>query len=378
MVILIAADLVPTKVNNFLFEQGDVISLIGGDLLSIWNSADIRIFNLEVPLTDKEEPIDKWGPNLIAPTSTIKGIQALEPSLITLANNHIMDQGIQGLISTTKILKDYNISYVGVGNNLYEASRPYVLEYGGIKIGIYACAEHEFSIATADSPGANPFDPLESPDHIQLLKEKCDYVIVLYHGWKEHYHYPSPYLQKVCRKMAEKGADLIVCQHSHCIGCFEYYKGSMIVYGQGDFIFNKRNDEFWNTSLIIKLNIKTDISIDYVPIIRTEKGIRLANDSEGKEIIEKFFERSKKILEKGYLEMQYSKFAKKNLDNYLRSFSGFGRWFSRIDRYIFKGLLIKLIYRKKMLALQNYIECEAHRELILEGIRIMKNECIKL
>jgi len=196
MVILIAADLVPTKVNNFLFEQGDVISLIGGDLLSIWNSADIRIFNLEVPLTDKEEPIDKWGPNLIAPTSTIKGIQALEPSLITLANNHIMDQGIQGLISTTKILKDYNISYVGVGNNLYEASRPYVLEYGGIKIGIYACAEHEFSIATADSPGANPFDPLESPDHIQLLKEKCDYVIVLYHGGKEHYHYPSPYLQK--------------------------------------------------------------------------------------------------------------------------------------------------------------------------------------
>ena len=42
------------------------------------------------------------------------------------------------------------------------------------------------------------------------LKKQCDYVIVLYHGGKEHYRYPSPYLQKVCRKIVDKGADIVV------------------------------------------------------------------------------------------------------------------------------------------------------------------------
>ena len=88
-----AGDLVPTQLNIELFNNADVITLLGQELLSLWNSVDIRIFNLEVPLTDKKAPIDKCGPNLIAPTSTINGIKALNPSLITLANNHILDQG---------------------------------------------------------------------------------------------------------------------------------------------------------------------------------------------------------------------------------------------------------------------------------------------
>lgn len=55
---------------------------------------------------------------------------------------------------------------------------------------MYTCAEHEFTIATENTPGANPFDPLESLDHIQELKSKCDFVLVLYHGEKAHYRYP--------------------------------------------------------------------------------------------------------------------------------------------------------------------------------------------
>ena len=50
-------------------------------------------FNIEVPLIDKEEPIPKCGPNLVTHIITINGIKALNPSLIALANNHILDQG---------------------------------------------------------------------------------------------------------------------------------------------------------------------------------------------------------------------------------------------------------------------------------------------
>ncbi|EYE87683.1 hypothetical protein Q428_12030 [Fervidicella metallireducens AeB] len=204
MQLLIAGDLVPTKPNIALFNKGDSKSLLGEELYSLWDSADIRIFNLEVPLTEKEEPIPKCGPNLIAPTSTINGIKALNPSLLTLANNHILDQGELGFKSTQDILNKNNIPFIGIGNNLSEASKPYIIQQDGLKIGVYNCAEHEFTIATEETPGANPFEPLESLDQIHNLKEECDYVIVLYHGGKEHYRYPSPYLQKVCRKMAQK------------------------------------------------------------------------------------------------------------------------------------------------------------------------------
>ena len=371
MQLLIAADLVPTKSNIDLFNKADIKTLLGEELFSIWNSADVRIFNLEVPLVDKKNPIDKCGPNLIAPTSTAKGIKALKPSLITLANNHIMDQGIQGLNSTREILNSYNIPYIGVGDNLFEASKPYILNQEGIRIGIYACAEHEFTIAEEDKPGANPFDPLESLDHIYNLKKKCDYIIVLYHGGKEHYRYPSPYLQKVCRKMVDKGANLVITQHSHCIGCYEEYKDSTIVYGQGNFIFDKSNSEFWQTSLIVKFEIENNkVHIDYIPIIKKDNMIRLAKGENSQKILDSFNKRSRDILTEGYIKKQYKEFAQKNIENYLRHFSGFNKCTSRIDRYLLKGLLLKRKYSKKqLLAIHNYIECEAHRELVLAGLK---------
>lgn len=370
MQLLIAGDLVPTKTNIGLFNKADTKSILGEELYSLWNSVDIRIFNLEVPLTDKEEPIPKCGPNLITPTSTINGINALNPSLIALANNHILDQGKQGLNSTMDILNRSNIPFVGVGDNLSEANKPYIIQQDRLKIGVYNCAEHEFTISTETTSGANPFEPLESLDHIHNLKNQCDYIIVLYHGGKEHYRYPSPYLQKVCRKMVQKGADLVICQHSHCIGCFENYEGSTIVYGQGNFVFDHSDSEYWQTSLLIKVEIKDEINIKYIPIIKKENVIRLAEGKVGEEILKAFNKRSEEILEEGFIKEQYIKLSRKSMENYLRNFSGFGKWLSRVDRYLLRGNLIKSKYnKKKLLAVQNYVECEAHRELLLAGLK---------
>lgn len=370
MDILIAGDLAPTHSNIELFNNADANTLLGQELLSLWNSVDVRIFNLEVPLTDKEASINKCGSNLIAPTSVVNGIKALNPSLITLANNHILDHGQTGLKSTKDILKKFEIPFVGVGDNLPDASQPYIIQESGLNIGIYACAEHEFSIATESTPGANPFDPLESLDHIQALKGKCDYVIVLYHGGKEHYRYPSPNLQKICRKTVQKGADLVICQHSHCVGSFEEYEGSTIVYGQGNFIFNKHDNEFWNNSLLIKVNIDHNLQIEYIPIVKEGNSIQLAAGTVAEEILSGFYSRSREILNRGFIENNYVKFADEKIKSYLRILSGFGKWKSRIDRRLLNNFLLKRKYTpEKLLAIQNCIECEAHRELVLAGLK---------
>lgn len=370
MKILIGADIVPTATNIALFSNGEAEALIGKELLDIFKSADFRIFNLEVPLTDTPDPIYKFGPSLIAPTSTINGYKSLGIDCLTLANNHIMDQGHTGLISTIQALEKNDIAYLGVGESLELASKPFICEIDGKKIGIYACAEHEFSIAEVDKPGANPFDPLESLDHISYLKKTCDFLIVLYHGGKEHYRYPSPQLQKVCRKMVEKGADLVVCQHSHCIGCEEKYQNGTIVYGQGNFLFDKSNNECWQTSLLIQIG--NDFEISYFPLKKESNTVRLAHDNNAKAILDGFGKRSEEIKNSETIKQLYTEYAQELSHGYLASLSTINtkniiiRILNKLSKYKFLKLILKIKYKKAKLArIKNCIECEAHRELFL-------------
>lgn len=371
MNILIGGDVVPNAVNMDLFKNADIVSLLGKNLLDIWQSADLRFINLEAPITQTNSPILKLGPNLKAPAEAFKGILALKPSLATIANNHIMDFGAPGFKDTVKEFKNAKIPYVGAGANLNEASKPYIINEGGVSIGVYACAEHEFTIAGENAPGANPFDPLYSLDHIVSLKRKCDYVIVLYHGGKEYYRYPSPRLRQVCRKMAEKGADLILCQHSHCIGSFEMHEGSTILYGQGNFLFAKDYiDEYLGSGLLVSLSFDGAPKIEFIPFVRRKQGVRLAENNEYTKVMDAFYKRSEAILQEGFIEDRYREFAYEKHFMYLRKMAGRSDFFEKIDGRLFNyGLTKRLYSAQKKCMLRNYMQCEAHRELVIQGLK---------
>lgn len=375
MKILIGSDIVPTNNNIELFNKADTKALIGEELMKVFQEADFKILNLETPLTDELTPIEKCGPNLIAPTSTINGLGEINNDFYCLANNHIYDHGEVGLNSTINLLKERGISFSGVGRNLNEAKKPYIFEKDGISIGVYCCAEHEFSIATRNSPGANPYDPLESFDDVEDLSEKCDYVIVLYHGGKEFYRYPSPNLQKVFRKFADKGANLVIAQHTHCVGCKEVYDGSTLVYGQGNFLFINGNDEYWNTGMLLEVDLtKNNSEIAYIPTIVERNVIRKAKDEEAKEILKSFEERSSKIGDIEFLESEFSNFTKNIESIYVKTFKSETNFFKRLYNKITKVTFSKIYKKAYRLAILNFIECEAHREVVLD---ILKREITK-
>ena len=373
MSIIIGADCVPTKRNIKSFEAADGDSLIGTELLDLLSKVDYRIFNLEVPLTDKLTPIAKSGPNLIAPTATVNGYMAFGIDLVTIANNHILDQGANGLLSTISVLDEAGIKHVGAGANISEAAAPFITSINGQKIGVYACAEHEFSIASEYSAGANPYNPLESFDSVQTLKQECDFVIVLYHGGKEYYRYPSPLLQKVCRKFVDKGADLVLCQHSHCVGCEEKYKKGTIVYGQGNFLFDDSEDECWQTGLLVR--VSDDLKITYIPVRKQGEYVRLADHSDAESILASFKNRSQEILETGFIEAKYQEFADNMRAYYLQQFRGISdsslvmRVLNKLTHKKWRPWLMNRFYddRRKRTN-KNCLQCEAHRELILMGL----------
>lgn len=372
MKVLIAADIVPTQSNYEQFAKANIESLFGDDIVRAFNEASCRIANLEVPLSDKNSPIGKNGPNLIAPSSAVNALHALHIDLVTLANNHIMDQGSQGLESTMKVLSRKGIAYTGAGQNSIEARRPFILDGGELKIGIYACAEHEFSIATETESGANPFDELNSLDDIFELKKTCDYVVVLYHGGREHYPYPTPLLQRRCRRMVDKGADLVVCQHSHCVGCKEVYKSGTIVYGQGNFLFDKDKEECWKTGLLISINENKEI--EFMPIKKEKNGVRLANGDDADSILQSFEKRSKEICLNGFVEQKFMAYVNDYSDGYFLRLSGntnlLFRIFNRLTKHRLQQIIVERYLRQNKYVLRNFIECEAHREIILSKLKM--------
>lgn len=389
--LIIGADIVPTITNQKLFENAQIEKIVDDGIRSILSQADYRIFNLEVPLTDIEKPIQKCGPNLIASTKSVAGLKQLGIDFLTLANNHILDQGEQGMWSTVEQLDEAGIAYAGIGHNIAEAAKPYIVEIDGMKVGIYCCAEHEFSIVSEKQVGANPFDLLESPDHITDLKSKCDYVICLYHGGKEHYRYPSPNLQKTCRKIVEKGADLVICQHSHCIGASEEWcrnteHTGRIVYGQGNFLFDHSESEYWQTSLLIEVDIEKkegdiESTIHYYALQKDREKVRLAEGADAEKILTDFSRRSMETKSKELMEKRYREFASSMLPMYLGTFMGkiqkklIYRVLNKITGYRYGKWRIKGKYRKgDKLAIRNFIECEAHRELLLMGISNLEKD----
>lgn len=372
--VYIGADFVPTDINRILFENGDMESIIGTSVYNMLCEADLNIFNLEVPLTDNDTPIDKFGHNLKSPTKTINGFKAIPSLLLGLANNHAYDQGLKGLQSTMDTLTQAGIAYSGAGSNVNEAKKPYIFTKDGIRLGIYMCTENEFSSATMQSAGANPFDVLESFDHVQALKEQCDYVVVLYHGGKEFYRYPSPMLQRYCRKFIEKGASLVVCQHSHCIGAREDYEDGTIIYGQGSFVFHT---EYFNNlqdivadSLVIEIDVSAEsFRVREIPITRTDVGITLASNEHTQLVMDTYRQLSENIKKPHFVYESYKHFADTYVNRYLREFLG-RMWVIKAFNLICNRKLIRLLLGKtSYLAIQNYLSCEAHHELFLQGLK---------
>ena len=168
--------------------------------------------------------------------------------------------------------------------------------------------------------GARPYDEYETMDDIRNAKTDCDRVIVIYHGGKEMCQYPSPRLLKLCRAMAKNGADVVLCQHSHCIGCYENFEGTHILYGQGNFHFVKEGrtdvNDIWCTALAVNYDTLSN-TVEFVPIICTTTGIELAKGENKDTILNSFYERNKE-LHSGDWKKGWNEFCVSVKDRYLK------------------------------------------------------------
>ena len=223
----------------------------------IFKSGDVNIGNLETSVASSGKPSSK--PYVFRASPAVIPILKRYFHAMSLANNHSGDYGQRALQETFQHLKKGGISYFGAGNNLTEAHTPLVFEQKGLRIALLGYNEflpRQFE-AGAGSPGVawSSEDEQVISDIKRALKQYgADIVITYMHwGWEDE-PLPCERQKTLARKMIDAGATVVIGSHPHILQTVEYYKGRLIVYSLGNFVFDEFDDEAGCTGWLLRLN----------------------------------------------------------------------------------------------------------------------------
>ncbi len=362
MKILVAGDFCANGRVSGKIAEGDYASLFD-KVKPVIEQADYSIVNFEFPIVLSEgKPIKKCGPHLRGQITSIDAIKYAGFNVCTLANNHILDQGEQCCLDTKRLIEESGMQTVGVGKNLEESSKILYLQKEKEILAVINCCEHEFSIATETTAGANPINPIRQYYKIQEAKQNADYVLIIVHGGNEYYQLPSPRLQDTYRFFIDAGADAVVNHHQHCYNGYELYRGKPILYGLGNFLFDylKNRTKMWNEGLLVEISFDKTIGFKVVPYEQcgTEVGISLSVNSDI--FLQKMTKLNNIISDRKHLQDEFEKFMRLTQNRYKTVISFYSNAF--LTKLYIKGFLPDLFSSNKWRRLHAMISCESHYE----------------
>jgi len=243
------------------------------DIRGFLEEFDLTCINLECPCTTKGDPYKFQDPHVTfrCNPNALDVVQHLgRTTIVSLANNHMLDYGQEALLDTLTHLDANNIKYVGAGRNYEEANRPLLLACNGHKIAVFAYVfiySASTTRATKNKPGVSDHRIKRILSRIKYMKNAGYSVIISVHWGVERSFYPLPYQMVQARKMIDAGASVILGHGPHYPQGIENYKHGKIVYSLGNFIFDEPHI-FSNRSFIFtaELNGNGDfISSSIVP-----------------------------------------------------------------------------------------------------------------
>lgn len=370
--ILVAGDYVPTGRVGKLVEERQYEQVFG-EVRKLCERYDYNLVNFECTVwPEKPCPIVKNGPHLACHANAVEMLAFAGFHCACLANNHFYDYGDDGVRVTLGVLDQSHIDHVGGGANLKEASAILYKKVKGDTLAVINCAEHEFSIATGKSGGANPLNVIAQYHAIKEAREKADHVLVIVHGGIEGYALPTPRMVETYRFFVDVGADAVVNHHQHCYSGYETYKGKPIFYGLGNFCFDSINRTMkkWEQGFVVGLTFD-DGKVGFVtyPYVQCKEttDVRFMEGERKRLFEEDIHSFCQVIASPEALENAYLKHLENVDDLYHALFTPYvGRWTEALCE---KRLLPMLFPKAKWPKMLNMIECESHREKLTHFIR---------
>ncbi len=188
---------------------------------------------------------------------------------MSLANNHIMDFGSEGLFQTIELLDAQGIAHCGGGSNLSEARKPAIVECNGVRVAFlsytsvfapsFPAAKERPGVVTVrvqtsfmphprnfEQPGTPPIvTTVPNPEDVEAMrtdvrqaKANADLVVVSWHWGVSKRYQRVPYQMDLGRAAIDAGASIVVGHHPHVLQGAEAYHGGVIFYSFGNFVFS--------------------------------------------------------------------------------------------------------------------------------------------
>jgi poly-gamma-glutamate capsule biosynthesis protein CapA/YwtB (metallophosphatase superfamily) len=267
------------SVGDFYLTRSDPTSVFG-DTADLLRQADLLFVNQEVPITDRGTPfpgiIEAGMACLRAPLRSVEALVALGVSGVTLANNHGVDYGHEGLLHAIAHLEAHGIPSFGAGADEATAFAPLVVATEGVRVaslgfttvfpsgglagpsspglaGIRIATGYETSATTAYQPGTpsvtitfpNQGDLQRMERHIAEARSTADLVVVQFHWGVAGQWWASGYMEALGHAAVDAGADLVVGNHPHVLMGVEVYRGVPIYYNLNHFAFDLTTPPSW-------------------------------------------------------------------------------------------------------------------------------------
>jgi len=221
--------------------------------------ADLVFGNLESVISDKGENLGSIYSFRASPNA-IDGLAFAGFDVLSVANNHSLDYGIEAFLDSLQYLKKANITPAGGGSNREDARAPVIKEIQGTKIGFlgytnlgspaWQAAEHTPGIAWADEDTLAEFQK-----DIRKAKNIADILIISLHFGEEYQKEPSLTQQVLSKAAIDAGADMVVGHHPHVAQPVEQYKDGWIAWSLGNFVFDQGFSKETMEGMLLKVKV---------------------------------------------------------------------------------------------------------------------------
>lgn len=242
-----------------------------GLIAPLLRNADLTILNLECAITSS---LDQWPGErkafyFGAPQQAIASLTGAGVDMVSLANNHALDFGVEGLLDTFAALRSHGIRYAGAGVDRQDALTPAIVDCNGIRFGMAAFCDHQADFAAGEKvPGISwlDFDNEHAVEAAwrnaleRLQAEAVDWNILSLHWGPNMVSRPSDKFRRLARAAIDMGWKILFGHSAHVFHGIEIYRGCPIIYAAGDLVDDYRVDaEFRNDhQLLIEVALTRD------------------------------------------------------------------------------------------------------------------------
>ena len=182
----------------------------------------------------------------------------------SLANNHSLDAGIEGLERTIELLAAAEVDHAGAGMNLDQAYAPALASVGSTSIAIVSISRvlpDSSWTASASRPGlASAYHPFvdDSVEAVANASQLAEFVVVMVHWGVELAHCPEQYQLDLAEEWAAAGADLIVGSHPHVLQGVDKIGDTWVIFSTGNFAFPSAYSEDTTQAALFEVSITSE------------------------------------------------------------------------------------------------------------------------